>query len=107
MRCVRLATDAHFATGFRHRPFPDYQVLEFMSGPLSAGIFARRDLDPTLHPERLFFHDFAPAADANGFAAAHAYFNFGEIEIERSGTLVVRIIDATGAIVFAGRYPPT
>ncbi len=103
---VWLTTDVHFATGFRHRPFKDCEVLELVSGPLNAGILPQRHLDPTLRSKRLFFHDLPTARDSSRFADAHAYFNFGELEIDGAGGLTARIIDATGRIVFADRYRP-
>jgi len=76
---VWLTTDVHFATGFRSTPFPGFRLLELTSGPLSAGFFPRQDLDPTLHPERLYFH--GPETPPASFDEARGYFNFGELEV--------------------------
>ena len=76
---VWLTTDVHFATGFRSTPFPGFRMLELTSGPLSAGFFPRPDVDPTLHPERLYFH--GPTEPVTSIDQARTYFNFGELEI--------------------------
>ncbi len=99
---VWLTTDVHFATGFRSAPFPDFRMLELTSGPLSAGFFPRPDVDPTLHPERLYFH--GPTEPVTSIDQARTYFNFGELEIEPSGELTVRIVTAAGAVVFERRF---
>jgi len=101
---VWLTTDVHFATGFRSTPFPGFRLLELTSGPLSAGFFPRRDLDPTLHPERLYFH--GPETPPASFDEARGYFNFGELEVDRDGGLVVRIVTTDGSVPFERRFRP-
>lgn len=66
----------------------------------------RQDLDPTLHSERLFLHDLPFSTGAPSFADAHAYFHFGEIDIDASGMLSVRIVTTKGVTVFHARYAP-
>ena len=100
---VWITTDVHFATGFVYRPFlddPSWTAYEFTSGPLNSGIFPTLALDPTLHPERLFFYA-PPAPDAiSSFDEAVGWFNFGEIEVSAEGALTVSILNGRGATVF-------
>jgi alkaline phosphatase D len=103
---VWLTTDLHFATGFRHAPRPGFRVLELASGPLAAGFHPRRRLDPTLRPERLYFHGPAPGAGPATWEAARRFFNFGELAIDPDGLLTVRIVTAEGAVVFERAFRP-
>lgn len=103
---VFLTTDVHFATGFRYRPFPQLEFLEFISGPLNAGMFAKQDLDPSFHPERLFFYGGPQPQEVTDFAQAWPFFNFGEADIDAAGTLTVRIVNGEGKVVYEGRFPP-
>jgi len=79
-------------------------MLELASGPLSAGFFPRPDVDPTLHPERLYFH--GPSAPVTSAEEARRYFNFGELEVGTDGGLTVRIITGEDAVVFEKRFGP-
>jgi len=100
---IFLTTDVHFGTGFRHEPFaddPEFVIHEFITGPLSAGIFPRRDVDPTLRSTRLFYHA-PPTADAiTNDADAQRWFNFGLLEFDSEGRVGVRVINALGDPVY-------
>ena len=102
---VFLVTDVHFAAVHRYRPFPDtyksFIFYEVITGPLQAGLFPTRDLDPTFRPERLFFYGPEAAQLPKSFRAAKAWFNFGEVDVDERGKLVVRVITAEGRTVFA------
>lgn len=94
---VFLTTDVHFATAFRYAPFgKDAGVVfyELISGPLNAGVFARRDLDTTFRPERLFYH--GPEKEIADFAEAKTWFNFGVVEVDAQGAMKVWYADANG-----------
>jgi alkaline phosphatase D len=96
---VWITTDIHFATGFRYRPFvdaPDFVVHEFASGPLAAGLFPKEALDPTLRPVRLFFHGPPAGRGPRTLDEALPWFNFGLVEVDADGRLVVSIVDGTG-----------
>lgn len=101
-RLIVLATDVHFATVLRHRPFEDrsFEVLEVVTGPLSAGLYPSRALDETLRPERLFFHGPESMDAVQSYDEALSWLNFGEVEVEADGTLHVRVIDGLGAMRF-------
>jgi len=105
---VWITTDVHFATGFVYHPFdddPGWTAYEFTSGPLNSGIFPTQALDPTLHPQRLFYYA-PPDADTIGsFDDAVGWFNFGEIEVSAEGALTVSILNGRGATVFQQRLP--
>ena len=96
---VWTTTDVHFATGLRYRPFadtPDFVVHEFVSGPLAAGLFPKESLDPTLRPVRLFFHGPLAGHAPRTLDEALRWFNFGLVEVEADGRLLVSIVDGTG-----------
>lgn len=103
---VFITTDVHFATGFRYTPFPGFSFLEFVSGPLSAGLFPKQEFDDSLRPERLYFHAPAGAASIAGLDEALRWFNFGEMEIDANGVLAVRIVNGKGDVVFDASYSP-
>lgn len=93
-----LSTDVHFATGFTYTPFsdaPDFEVHEFISGPLHAGLFPNEAFDDSLDPKRLFFH----GSETTQFDTALDYFNFGAVEVNEQGELIVSIVNAKGSKV--------
>jgi alkaline phosphatase D len=99
-RLVFITTDVHFATGLVYTPFPetpDFRVLEFSSGPLTAMLLPTHSLDSSLHPERLFF--FGPPEQPHSWNEAKRFMNWGRIEVARSGSLSVSILDGLGAEV--------
>jgi len=98
---VWITTDVHFATAFHYRPFPEdeaFVVHEIATGPLHAGFFPRQDLDPTLRPQRLFFHGPMPTGLPRSLDEALPWFNFGMAEVDAAGGLVVEVVDATGRV---------
>jgi alkaline phosphatase D len=104
---VWLTTDVHFASVVRFRPFPeapDFDLLEVATGPLQAGLFPDRALDPTLRPERLFF--FGPDEPPAGFEEALAWFNFGTLEIAGDGRLKLAVRGVDGGERFALELEP-
>ena len=63
-----LTTDVHFAEVFHYVPFadaPDFEVYEFVSGPINAGVFPNRAYDASLNTESLFFYGADSASDVN------------------------------------------
>jgi alkaline phosphatase D len=97
---IWLTTDVHFATGFEYTPFssaPDFHVREFVCGPLSAGLFARQDVDPTFRPRRLYFH--GPNEKPASYAKALEWFNFGTISVDEQGRLELELVNALGRTV--------
>ncbi len=96
---VWLTTDVHFSEGFVYRPFadaPEFEVYEFVSGPLNAGVFPNEAFDDSLHPERLFFHGAPAGLDYDG---ALEYLTFGTVEVSEEGDMAIKIVNALGEAV--------
>jgi alkaline phosphatase D len=106
---VWVTTDVHFSEAFRYVPFaddPTFAVYELVTGPMNSGIFPTTDFDPTLNPERIgFFAPPSPGAVTSWTDAKH-WFNFGELEVTRDGTLSERIINTAGTTQFERTLSP-
>jgi alkaline phosphatase D len=103
-RPVWITTDVHFAEAFRYRPFtddPNFVVHELATGPLNAGIFPTRSFDETLRPEVLAFVGPEAATDVVSWEDAERWFNFGTVEIARSGALTLGIVNTHGQRLFS------
>ncbi len=101
---VFLSTDVHFASVLRYRPFPeqpDFVFHEFITGPMQAGLYPERRLDPTFRPERLFFHGPEGRAKPRTFEEALQWFNFGDVSVNPAGRLEFRVVTAEGRTVFS------
>jgi alkaline phosphatase D len=107
---VWITTDVHFAEAFRYVPFaedPGFAVHELVTGPMNAGIFPTTDFDTTLNPERLaFFGPPSPGAVTSWSQAKH-WFNFGELELARDGSLTIRIVNSAGETEFERTLAPS
>jgi alkaline phosphatase D len=106
---VWITTDAHFAEAFRYTPFPgrsDFAVHEIVTGPLNAGIFPIRNVDPTLNPEVLFFHGPASPADVTSWEQAKQWFNFGTLEVGARGDMRAEVLDTAGVPRFSLTLEP-
>ncbi|MET1019576.1 MAG: alkaline phosphatase D family protein [Microterricola sp.] len=100
-----ITTDVHFAEAFRYRPFPanpGFVVHELATGPLNAGIFPNRDVDPTLRPEVLAFF----GQTATTWEEAKRFFNFGTLQVERDGRLTAGIVNTAGDTQFSLSLTP-
>jgi alkaline phosphatase D len=104
-----ITTDVHFAEAFRYVPFAadgGFTVHELVTGPMNAGIFPTTDFDTTLNPQRLaFFGPPSPGAVTTWTEGKH-WFNFGELDLARSGALTIRIVNTAGAIPFERTLTP-
>jgi alkaline phosphatase D len=101
---VWITTDVHFAEGFRYTPFPEHPafvVHEIATGPLNAGIFPTRNVDPTLNPEVLFFHGPASPGDVTSWEQAKRWFNFGTLEVGADGRLTAKVVNTAGEPQFS------
>jgi alkaline phosphatase D len=104
-----ITTDVHFASVQRYTPFadtPDFQIHEYVTGPLNAGLFPNTALDTTLNPERLFFHGPASAEAVTSFTEAQRWLNFGQVAMDDNGVLTSRIFDADGRLLFEKVHVP-
>jgi alkaline phosphatase D len=110
-----ITTDVHFGEAFVYHPFanvpeddpnhdPDFTVNELITGPMNSGIFPTPNFDTTLNPERLAF--FAPNPAPTTWAVAKHFFNFGELDVTRAGSLTMRIINSEGEIEFERTLEP-
>ena len=101
---VWITTDVHFAEAFRYRPFPSnpgFVVYELATGPLNAGIFPVRDIDPTLNPEVLTFFGPPTAEAVTSWDEAKRWLNFGTLELDRDGGLTAEIVNTSGRTQFS------
>jgi alkaline phosphatase D len=106
---VWITTDVHFAEAFRYRPFaasPGFAVYELATGPLNAGIFPIRDYDTTLNPEVLTFFGPPSAEAVTTWTQAKEWFNFGTLELDRSGRLTAAIVNTAGQRRFSLTLAP-
>ncbi len=102
-----VTTDVHFAEVFRYTPFtddPGFQVYEFVTGPLNAGLFPNRAYDTSLGAESLFF--FGPDTTVTDWQEAKRWMNFGRMQIEADGTLNASINDVSGTPLYAVQLAP-
>jgi alkaline phosphatase D len=107
---IWITTDVHFAEAFRYRPFPSndpaFVVYELATGPLNAGIFPLRDVDPTLGPEVLSFVGPPTPEAVTTWPEAKHWFNFGTLEIDEAGSLTAEIVDTAGETRFTVTLTP-
>jgi alkaline phosphatase D len=106
---VWLTTDMHFAAGFHYRPIeddPNWEMYEFISGPLNAQSFPKQTLDTSFNPERMFFFGPAYVGEPKTWAQAKQWFNYGLIDIDRTGILTVSIKNVAGEVVRQARLTP-
>ena len=108
-RLVWITTDVHFAEVFRYRPFddrPSFVVHELATGPLNAGIFPVRDVDPTLRPEVLTFFGPPTPEAVTTWEEAKEWFNYGTLEVDEAGALTAAIVNTAGEEVFELELTP-
>lgn len=105
---VFITTDVHFAEVFRYTPFsesPDFQVHEYVTGPLNAGLFPNRNFDESLGTESLFF--FGPDSSAvTTYEDAMKWMNFGAAKIDASGNLTLSVRDVNGEVLYQATHQP-
>jgi alkaline phosphatase D len=107
---VWITTDVHFAEAFRYVPFagdPGFGVHELVTGPMNAGIFPTTDFDSTLDPDRLAFFGPPSAGAVTTWSEAKHWFNFGELELARDGSLTIRIVNTAGETEFERTLTPS
>lgn len=98
-----LTTDVHFAEVFRYTPFSDdplFQVYEFVSGPVNAGVFPNRAFDDTLNPEQLFFFGANSSNDVTTWEQAKSWFNYGAMRIDEHGRMTGSINAIDGKVLY-------
>ena len=99
---VWLTADVHYTAAHYYDPsraaFQDFEPFwEFVSGPLHAGSFAEKKLDPTFGPEARFVKAPPPGLGA-GVSPASGFQFFGLVDIDgASAQLNVRLMDRDDA----------
>lgn len=96
---IWLAAEIHSAQALRLQPYRNhaaFTIHEFISGPLNAGLFPNRVLDPTLKPERLFFFGPESADAVTTFSQAKHWMTAGVVEISDAGSLSIQFVNAEG-----------
>src|SRR4051794_3786656 len=104
-----ITTDVHFAEAFRYTPFaadPGFRVNELVTGPMNAGIFPNPAFDATLNPERLALYAPPSSAAVTSWEQAKQWFNFGELDFDREGSLTMRIVNTAGPTQFERTLTP-
>lgn len=104
---VVLTTDLHFAAAYRYHPIPGLDVIELISGPMQAGLFPNRDVDPRLNPETLFFHGPESRDSVTTWAEALTWFNAGILRIDQKRVLSVQWVDANGTVIKDLAFSPS
>lgn len=102
-----ITTDVHFAEVFRYTPFPadaGFQIHEYVTGPLNAGLFPNRNFDTTLGAESLFFY--GPEAAVTRYQDARRWMNFGTIQIDTQGLLTAAVRDVDGKVLYEAVHAP-
>jgi len=98
-----ITTDVHFSEAFRYTPFvdaPDFQLYEFVSGPLNAGLFPNRNYDDSLGTESLFFFGAENFGEVTTYEEAKQWLNYGSISIDEQGQLTAAIRNVAGGAVY-------
>ncbi len=106
---IWITTDVHFATGFRYQPFADdpaFVFYEFATGPLNAGMFPKKEFDPTLGPRRLFMYGPTDSFTIHSFAGALSWFNFTTVDVDENGVLALRVVNGDGDTVYTTALVP-
>lgn len=104
-----ITTDVHFAEVFRYTPLPsdpEFHVHEAVVGPGNAGVFPNRAFDTTFGAESLFFHGPASADAISSWDEAKRWFNYGTLDVDAAGVLVLRVKGTTGATLYELRLAP-
>ncbi len=100
---IWITTDVHFAEVFRYTPFsetPDFKVHEFVTGPLSAGLYPNRKFDTSWCTESLFFHGPQSMFSTKTYAEAKKWMNYGAVDIDENGVMTISVRDIDGEVLY-------
>ena len=106
---IFITTDVHFAAAFRYTPFEeeaDFQIYEFVSGPLSAGLYPNREYDTSLGTESLFFYGPETIDSVKTYEEAKKWMNFGAALINERGYLTVTFNNVQGSVLYHMKLAP-
>ncbi len=100
---VWLTTDVHFAEVFRYTPFsstPEFKVHEFVTGPMSAGLFPNRKFDTSWGTESLFFYGPESMSSTKTYQDALKWMNYGAVNIDENGVMTIAVHDVNGKVLY-------
>jgi len=106
---VFITTDVHFAEVFRYTPFadkPSFQIHEYVTGPLNAGLFPNRKFDTSLGTESLFFYGAESFDSVTDYQQARGWMNFGVAQVDENGVLTMSVRDVDGEVLYENTYQP-
>ena len=98
---IWLGSSINFATGFEYHPFkhdPQFRMFELLAGPLNGQVGSNPQYDKTLRPKRIYRH-VPSSAKLDGHDAAVSWFNYGVVNIDESGQLLLEIKNGLGELV--------
>ncbi len=100
---IWITTDVHFAEVFRYTPFPstpNFKVHEFVTGPLSAGLYPTRKFDTRWGTESLFFYGPQSMFSTKTYTEAKTWMNFGAVNITENGVMTITVRDINGDVLY-------
>ncbi len=100
---IWITTDVHFAEVFRYTPFsdtPEFKVHEFVTGPLSAGLYPNRRFDTSWGTESLFFYGPESMFSTKTYAEAKKWMNYGAVSIDENGVMTITVRDINGKVLY-------
>ncbi|MFQ5698232.1 MAG: alkaline phosphatase D family protein [Myxococcota bacterium] len=107
---VWITADVHHAALIRYTPLPvrdpALHLHEVVAPALWAGVGAFRGLDPSFGPELRFVHAPQDPSALHSLPEARGYMGFGALEVDASGRLTIRLLDAQGASLYAETLLP-
>lgn len=104
---VWITADVHYCAAHHYRPelaaVTDFEPFwEIVAGPIAAGTFGARELDPTFGPEVVF----SKYADYPNQSPRHGNQFFGHAAIARAGELTLTLRNAAGSILWSKQLDP-
>lgn len=109
-KSIWITADAHYAALIRYTPLPErdpaLELHEVVAPALWAGIGSFPGVDPSFGPELRFVHAPTNPSEIRSLSAARGYLGFGALEVEASGRLTIRLLDARGDTLYAETLLP-
>jgi PhoD-like phosphatase len=108
---VSLTSDVHFTAAIRYNPndavFKEFDPFyEFVIGPIHAGSFGPGELDGTFGPSYEFLYAPGTQGYRGGNLPPPFLQSFGMASVSANGTLAVRLMSVTGAVLYQRTLQP-